>query len=101
MLARRNPPSMPFVNARWMGGMLTNFRTVELRLRRMHELEDMQRTGEMDALPKREALVLMDDLRRMERNLGGMRDLRRVPAAIFVVDTRKEHLAMAEAHRLE
>lgn len=92
---------MPFVNARWMGGMLTNFRTVESRLRRMHELQQMQQTGEMDALPKRETLVLLDDLRRMERNLGGMRDLRRVPSAIFVVDTRKEHLAMAEAHRLE
>jgi small subunit ribosomal protein S2 len=92
---------MPYVNARWMGGMLTNFRTVESRLRRMHELEQMQQNGEMDALPKRETLVLLDDLRRMERNLGGMRDLRRVPSAIFVVDTRKEHLAMAEAHRLE
>jgi len=92
---------MPYVNARWMGGMLTNFRTVESRLRRMHELEQMQQNGEMDALPKRETLVLLEDLRRMERNLGGMRDLRRVPSAIFVVDTRKEHLAMAEAHRLE
>jgi len=92
---------MPYVNARWMGGMLTNFRTVESRLRRMHELEQMQQNGEMDALPKRETLVLLDDLRRMERNLGGMRDLRRVPSALFVVDTRKEHLAMAEAHRLE
>jgi small subunit ribosomal protein S2 len=64
-------------------------------------LEQMQQSGDMDALPKREALVLQDDLRRMERNLGGMRDLRRLPGAIFVVDTRKEHLAMAEAQRLE
>ncbi len=93
--------SMAYVNARWMGGMLTNFRTVESRLRRMHQLEQMQQSGEMDSLPKREQLVLLDDLKRMERNLGGMRDLRRVPAAIFVVDTRKEHLAMAEAERLD
>jgi len=92
---------MAYVNARWMGGMLTNFRTVESRLRRMHQLEQMQQSGEMDSLPKREQLVLLDDLKRMERNLGGMRDLRRVPAAIFVVDTRKEHLAMAEAERLD
>ncbi len=93
--------SMPYVNVRWMGGMLTNFRTVEMRIRRLHELEEMQRTGELDRLPKREALTLQDDLRRMERTLGGMRDLKRLPGGIFVVDTRKEHLAMAEAQRLE
>lgn len=92
---------MPYVNVRWMGGMLTNFRTVEARLRRMQDLEQMQQSGEMDSLPKREALKLLDDMHRMERNLGGMRDLRRLPGAIFVVDTRKEHLAMAEAQRLE
>ena len=92
---------MPYVNVRWMGGMLTNFRTVESRLQRMHELEKMQADGELDNLPKREALTLQDDLRRMERTLGGMRDMRRLPGAVFVVDTRKEHLAMAEAQRLE
>lgn len=92
---------MPYVNIRWMGGMLTNFRTVESRLRRLQELEGMQQSGELEQLPKREALGLQDDLRRMERNLGGMRDMRRLPGAVFIVDTRKEHLAMAEAHRLE
>ncbi len=91
----------PYVNRRWMGGMLTNFKTVEARLRRLHELEQMQQSGELAALPKRESLGLQDDLRRMTRNLGGMRDMRRLPGALFVVDTRKEYLAMAEAHRLE
>ncbi len=93
--------AMPFVNARWMGGMLTNFRTVEGRLRRMQELETMQSSGELAQLPKKEALILQDDLERMHRTLGGMRDLRRLPGALFIVDTLKEHLAMAEAKRLE
>jgi len=90
-----------FVNQRWLGGMLTNFQTIQLRIRYMKDLEARKERGEFERLPKKEAQHLQDELDRLERVLGGIRDMRRLPGAIFVVDTKKEHTAVAEANRLE
>ncbi len=90
-----------FVNQRWLGGMLTNFQTIQLRIRYMKDLEARRDRGEFERLPKKEAQHLQDELERLERVLGGIRDMRRLPGAIFVVDTKKEHTAVAEANRLE
>ena len=90
-----------FVNQRWLGGMLTNFQTIQLRIRYMKDLEARKERGEFDRLPKKEAQHLQDELERLERVLGGIRDMRRLPGAIFVVDTKKEHTAVLEANRLE
>src|SRR5690242_9425484 len=90
-----------FVNQRWLGGMLTNFQTIQLRIRYMKDLEARKERGDFERLPKKEAQHLQDELERLERVLGGIRDMRRLPGAIFVVDTKKEHTAVAEANRLE
>ena len=90
-----------FVNHRWLGGMLTNFQTIQLRIRYMKELEARRDNGEFDRLPKKEAQRLTDELERLNSTLGGIRNMRRLPGAIFVVDTRKEHTAVLEARRLE
>ena len=90
-----------FVNHRWLGGMLTNFQTIQLRIRYMKDLEARRENGEFDRLPKKEAQRLSDELERLDSTLGGIRNMRRLPAAIFVVDTRKEHTAVLEARRLE
>lgn len=90
-----------FVNHRWLGGMLTNFQTIQLRIRYMKDLEARRDNGEFDRLPKKEAQHLSDELDRLNSTLGGIRNMRRLPAAIFVVDTRKEHTAVLEARRLE
>jgi small subunit ribosomal protein S2 len=92
--------TMPFVNYRWLGGMLTNFATIYRRLQRLKELEAMETTGAMDVLPKKEVLRLRHEREKLERNLGGIRDMTRPPAAIWVVDTRKEHIAVTEARKL-
>jgi small subunit ribosomal protein S2 len=92
--------TMPFVNYRWLGGMLTNFATIYRRLQRLKELEAMESTGAMDVLPKKEVLKLRHEREKLERNLGGIRDMTRPPAAIWVVDTRKEHIAVTEARKL-
>jgi len=92
---------MPYVNQRWAGGMLTNFRTVRSRLQRMHELEEMKEKGAFAEFSKKEAKRLDDELTKLHRNLGGRRDMNRVPGAVFIVDTRKERIAMAETHRLD
>jgi small subunit ribosomal protein S2 len=92
--------TMPFVNYRWLGGMLTNFATIYRRLQRLKELEAMETTGAMDVLPKKEVLKLRHEREKLERNLGGIRDMTRPPAAIWVVDTRKEHIAVTEARKL-
>lgn len=91
---------MPFVNNRWLGGMLTNFTTISKRLGRMRELREMERTGAMDYLPKKEAIRLRRERDKLERNLGGIQDLDRVPDAVYVVDTKKEHIAVTEARKL-
>src|SRR5512146_3172502 len=90
-----------FVNQRWLGGMLTNFQTIQSRIRYMKDLEARRERGEFERLPKKEAQHLQDELERLERVLGGIRDMRRLPGAIFVIDTKKEHTAVAEANRLE
>jgi small subunit ribosomal protein S2 len=92
--------AMPFVNYRWLGGMLTNFATIYRRLQRLKELEAMETTGAMDVLPKKEVLKLRHEREKLERNLGGIRDMTRPPAAVWIVDTRKEHIAVTEARKL-
>jgi small subunit ribosomal protein S2 len=91
---------MPYVNQRWLGGMLTNFQTVSGRVQRMQELVSMQRAGDFDGMPKREALRHVRELEKLERNLGGIATLERLPDAIFVIDTKKEHIAVTEANKL-
>src|SRR5918992_1536780 len=91
---------MPYVNFRWLGGMLTNFTTIYKRLQRPKELEAMVATGATDVLPKKEVLRLGHEREKLERNLGGIRDMTRLPAAVWVVDTRKEHIAVTEARKL-
>src|ERR1039458_6295899 len=92
--------NMPFVNQRWLGGMLTNFQTVSGRVKRMQELRLMQRAGDFEGMPKREALRHVRELEKLERNLGGIANLDRLPDAIFVIDTKKEHIAVTEANKL-
>jgi small subunit ribosomal protein S2 len=91
---------MPYVNFRWLGGMLTNFSTMHSRVSKLRELERMVKTGETDQMIKKEALKLKRELAKLERNLGGIRTLERLPKAIFVIDTKKEHIAVTEANRL-
>jgi small subunit ribosomal protein S2 len=91
---------MPYVNTRWLGGMLTNFQTIFRRLRRLVELREMERSGAFDFLPKKEVLKLRREKEKLERNLGGIQDLERLPAAIYVIDTKKEHIAVTEANKL-
>ena len=91
---------MPFVNQRWLGGMLTNFATVAGRVKRLIELRTMERAGDFAAMPKREALRHSRELEKLDRNLSGIAALERVPDAIFVIDTKKEHIAVTEARKL-
>jgi len=91
---------MPYVNERWLGGMLTNFETISKRVGKMLEYERMQASGEFDAMIKKEALLLDRELTKLQRNLGGLRSLKKAPDAIFVLDTKKEHIAVTEANKL-
>jgi small subunit ribosomal protein S2 len=91
---------MPFINQRWLGGMLTNFQTINKRVGKMLEYERMRDSGEFDAMPKKEALLLSRELEKLERNLGGIRHMERLPRAVFVLDTKKEHIAVTEANKL-
>jgi len=91
---------MPYVNYRWLGGMLTNFETIKARLTRLRELEGMETDGTLELLPKKEVLSLQREREKLERNLGGIRTMQKVPDAIWVVDTVKEHIAVKEANRL-
>ncbi len=91
---------MPYVNQRWLGGMLTNFQTVHKRLQRMKELEAMEQTGGFEGRTKKEILMLTREKTKLERSLGGIRDMAKVPSAVWVVDTNKEHLAISEAIKL-
>ncbi len=90
----------PYVNYRWLGGMLTNFRTIQKRIFYMKELLGMEESGEMEALPKKERLRLRRELEKLQRNLGGVAGLQRLPSAMFVVDLNEEHIALTEAKRL-
>ena len=92
---------MYFVNQRWLGGMLTNFKTIQGRVRYLRDLEARREHGDFERLPKKEAQHLLDDAARLERILGGIKDMNRLPGALFVIDSNKEHTALLEARRLE
>jgi small subunit ribosomal protein S2 len=91
---------MPFVNTRWLGGMLTNFQTIFGRLKRLKELREMERSGAFEFLPKKEVLKLRHEKEKLERNLAGIQDMERLPEAVFVIDTKREHIAVKEARKL-
>ena len=91
---------MFYVNQRWLGGMLTNFQTINKRLSRLYELEEMQADGTFDVLPKKEVQTLMKEHARLEKFLGGLRNMKDLPGALFVIDPKKEKIAVAEARKL-
>ena len=91
---------MYYVNARWLGGMLTNFKTMRTRVERLAQLKKMQEDGTFDMLPKKEVMKLMGDMEKLEKYLGGVKEMKKLPGAMFVVDPRKEHNAIAEARKL-
>ncbi|HEY5433208.1 MAG TPA: 30S ribosomal protein S2, partial [Coriobacteriia bacterium] len=91
---------MPYVSQRWLGGMLTNWATMRKRISRMVVLETMESDGRMAALPKKEALKLRGELEKLQRNLTGIREMQELPGAVFVIDTKRETIAVAEARRL-
>ncbi len=91
---------MYYVNERWLGGMLTNFKTIRTRIARLKELEKMQEDGTFDVLPKKEVAVLLHEKEKLDRNLGGIKEMTRIPDVMFVVDPRKEKIAIQEAHIL-
>ena len=91
---------MYFVNARWLGGMMTNYKTIQQRIIRLEQLHNMEADGTFDMLPKKEVIKLRGDIEKLEKYLGGIKEMKRLPAAIFVVDPRKEKIAIAEARKL-
>jgi small subunit ribosomal protein S2 len=91
---------MPYVNHRWLGGLLTNWRTISDRIQRLHELRSLKHEAQLDLLPAKERIAMEAELEKLEANLGGVADMRRQPDAIFIVDLRKEQLAVREARRL-
>ena len=91
---------MPYVNSRWLGGTLTNFRTIRRRIARLNQLMQMREDGTFDMLTKKEVSKYEGEIAKFEKFLGGIKDMERLPAALFVVDTKKEHIAVREAHRL-
>lgn len=91
---------MYYVNERWLGGMLTNFETIQKRVKRLKELETMEQDGTFDVLTKKEVLSLRHEMNKLEKYLGGIKEMNKLPGALFVIDPRKEHIAIAEARRL-
>jgi small subunit ribosomal protein S2 len=91
---------MPYINERWLGGMLTNFNTISGRVKKMTEYERMRVAGDFEAMPKKEALILGRELEKLQRNLGGIRNMTRLPEAVFIIDTKKEHIGVTEANKL-
>lgn len=91
---------MYFVNQRWLGGMLTNFKTIKIRVERLKELDAMVQDGSINRFPKKEILQLQNEREKLEKNLGGIKEMVRLPGALFVVDTQRENIAVAEANRL-
>jgi len=89
-----------YVNSRWLGGTLTNFKTIQKRIKRLKELEKMESDGTFDVLPKKEVILLKKEAAKLEKNLGGIKEMRRIPNALFVVDPKVEHNAVAEARKL-
>ena len=91
---------MPYINERWLGGMLTNYETINKRVAKMMEYERMRAAGEFEAMPKKEALLLTRELEKLQKNLGGIKGMTRRPDAVFVLDTKKEHIGVTEANKL-
>lgn len=91
---------MPFVNARWLGGMLTNFKTIQRRIKRLSQLKAMEEDGTFELLPKKEVIKLKLEVEKLEKFMGGITEMKRQPAAMFIVDPRKERIAVAEAKKL-
>ena len=91
---------MYYVNQRWLGGMLTNFKTIQSRIERLRAIEQMAEDGTFDVLPKKEVVELKKELEKLEKNLGGIKDMKKIPDAIFVVDPKKEKICVQEAHTL-
>ena len=91
---------MPYVDARWLGGMLTNFRNIRRRIDRLNQLREMRDNGTFDMLPKKEVIKLNGEIEKLEKFLGGIQNMKKAPAAMFVVDPRKEKIAVSEAHKL-
>ena len=91
---------MFYVNERWLGGMLTNYKTIKTRINKLRELERMEEDGTFDVLPKKEVIKLRAEKEKLEKNLGGIKEMPELPGAMFVVDPRKENIAIQEAHRL-
>jgi small subunit ribosomal protein S2 len=91
---------MPYVNHRWLGGLLTNWRTISDRIQRLHELRSLKQEAQLDLLPAKERIAMEAELEKLEANLGGVAEMRRQPDAVFIVDLRKEQLAVREARRL-
>jgi small subunit ribosomal protein S2 len=91
---------MPYINERWLGGMLTNFETIAKRVAKMQEYQRMRASGEFEAMPKKEALLIGRELEKLERNLSGIRDMKKLPDAVFILDTKKEHIGVTEARKL-
>ena len=98
---RPSAPGPSYVNQRWLGGTLTNFATIQKRIARLRELENMKMQGDFDRLPKKEVAKLQDEMNRLERFLGGIKDMHRLPDAIFIVDPKKERIAVLEARKLK
>ena len=92
---------MFYVNQRWLGGMLTNFKTIQGRIARLRKIEQMELNGQFDLLPKKEVMQLKLEQEKLERNLGGIKEMKKLPGALFVVDPRKEHIAVSEARTLK
>ena len=91
---------MYYVNERWLGGMLTNFKTIQSRIKRLKEIETMSEDGTFDVLPKKEVIELKKEWAKLEKNLGGIKDMKGLPDAIFIVDPKKERICVQEAHTL-
>ena len=91
---------MFYVNERWLGGMLTNFKTIQGRIARLKEIETMQEDGTFDVLPKKEVIALKKEMEKLQKNLGGIKEMKQIPDAIFVVDPKKERICVQEAHTL-
>lgn len=92
--------AMPYVNARWLGGMLTNFKTIQSRIKRLEQLRAMEADGTFELLPKKEVIKLNGEIEKLEKFLGGIKDMKKLPGALFIVDPRKERIAVSEAHKL-
>jgi len=92
---------MYYVNQRWLGGMLTNFKTIQGRIARLRQIETMEASGDFDLLPKKEVIQLRGEQEKLMKNLGGIKEMKKLPSALFVVDPKKEHIAIAEARTLK